>query len=798
MRLRTRIGLMFATGLGVVGLVAAMSWFGASVLLETTREVRTIHERLETLDAVLNDLVDVETGARGYVITGQDSFLEPYHQGRQALPEHLERLTELVAREPEQAARMRALADVEARRLAHAAELVRLRRTEGPAAARALVESGRGGALMREARAKVAEMRATEAARLTQLTGRSDRSTGLALVLIAGSALGMGLLVLIGTLVLSRSITRPLQALARAAKRIGDGEWPAIALDRSDEIGELAEAMAEMARARRAAEAHTRALVDHAPDAFFLADLDGRYIDVNIAAAKLLGYQRNELIGKAIMDVIPPEDVPRLAEVRQALLVPGTVHVAEWSLVRKDHTRVATEVSAKILADGRWQAFARDITERTRMREARERAFELERDHRRRLQAIRESVLAISPLATASPGKTPEVLHSIIEQARRLTAADYAAIGVGTDPDKPFDPWVWSGLGADEVAAIGVRPRPRGILGWVCFHGQALRLDRVADHPEARRLPPGHPPLGPFLGMPIHRQGSAVGNLYLAKPPGASPFTSDDQANVELLAIHATVAIENARLYDEVQAAVAAREELLAVVSHDLKNPLNAILLREELLARKRSGDAELVDHACSIRRSIVNMQRLICGVLDAASLDAGHLTLDIEANDFRAVADEVLDVMGPIAAEARVTLACRVAPELRAHFDRERLAQVVYNLLGNAVKFTPAGGRIELDATASPTELLVTVTDTGRGIAPEVLPHIFERYFTTEHGRQGTGLGLHIARGIVEGHGGRIWATSVPGKGATFHFTIPADPTAARQRITSPAGCLASRTRSG
>jgi len=774
---------MFATGLVVAALIAAVSWSSANVLLETTREARTSSECLRAIDGVLNDLADVETGSYGYVMTGQDSFLELYKQGEQALPEHLKRLTELAMRVPEEAVRMRDLIDVEARRLTHSSELVRLRRTEGPAAARAVIEAGGRGTLMDEARARLAEIRATEAAWLDRVTARSDHRARLVFKLVGGGVIVMALLVLTVTLVLSRSITRPLRALVHVAKRIEHGEWPTIVHERGDEIGELAEALSEMARARCDAEAHTRALVDHAPDAFLLADHEGRYIDVNIAAAELLGYTREELIGKTIMDLTSPEEATRLTGVRQALLVPGTVHVAEWSLRRKDRTWVSVEVSTKILADGRWQAFLRDITERKRTLEACERAFELERDYCQRLQAIRESVLAISPLATASLGnKTHAALSSIIEQARRLTGADYAAIGVGTDPNKPFDPWVWSGFGADEVAAIGLRPRPRGLLRWVCFQDQILRVDRVADHPEAAGLPPGHPPLGPFLGMPIRRQGAAVGNLYLAKQPGASPFATDDQANVELLAIHAGVAIENAHLYDELQEAVAAREELLAVVSHDLKNPLNAILLREELLEHQRSGDTEQVEHACSVRRSIAHMQRMIRGLLDAASLDAGRLALDIEVSNLRAVVDEVIDVIEPIAAEAHVALECRVPPTQSARFDRERLAQVVYNLLGNAVKFTPAGGRVELDASASPAELLVTVADTGRGIAPEVLPHIFESYFTTERGRRGTGLGLYIARGIIEAHGGRMWATSVPGKGTTVHFTIPAVPTVAHR----------------
>lgn len=768
---------MFAAGFGVVALAATMSWFGVNDLLGATREVRSIHERLETFDALLVDLVDVETSARGFVISGQESYLEPYHRAAAAFPEHVRRLYQLFAGDPLRFAQLAELLQLEAHRLARSAEVVRLRREAGADAARSLVANGHGHELMQQARGVLAKLRAGEAARLAQLTGWSDRSALRALELTLGSAVAMALLVLIGTLVLTRSITLPLGRLARAAMRISQGEWPAIARERNDEIGDLADALSAMARARREVEERMRMLIDHAPDAFLIADLEGRYIDVNLAACELLGYQRDELVGKTIMDLIPSEDVPRLFAVRKALMVAGTVDVSEWSLLRKDGTRVPVEVSAKILGDGRWQAFGRDISERKRAQVERERLLEREREGRQRLQAIREAVLAISPLATRSIGKTIDALHAIVDQARQLTHADFAGLRVGTERDRPFDPWVWSGLSEAEAVAIGARLQPGGALAGPTGHDRALRIEQVGGSPEDTGAPPGELAVEALLTMPIRRKGVAIGSLSIAKRPGAPPFTSEDREIVELLVAHAAVAIENAKLYDELQAAVAAREDLLAIVSHDLRSPLNAILLREDVLARKRGSDRDLTEHARWVRRSIGNMHRMIQALLDVASLDAGRLALKLEASDVREVVDEVVDALAPIAAEAGIALECRVPDRHVARFDRERVAQVVYNLVGNAVKFTPPGGRITIAAEASADELHVSVTDTGRGIEPEVLPHVFERYFTTEHGGRGTGLGLHIARGIIEAHGGRIWVSSTLGEGATFHFTIPTQP---------------------
>jgi signal transduction histidine kinase len=412
---------------------------------------------------------------------------------------------------------------------------------------------------------------------------------------------------------------------------------------------------------------------------------------------------REDLIGKTMMELIPAEDVARLDASKQALLVPGTVDTSAWRLRHKHGHYVPVEVSARILPDGRWQAFARDIRERLRAEADRERLLQIERRQRQRLEALRLSALAITALDAGADAKAPIVLQSIVDQARQLTGADYAALGIGVDPAKPFDPWVWSGVSAEQVAAIGETPRPRGILGAVALQDKALRL---------------------------------------------------------------------ARLYDQLQAAGRMREELMAVVSHDLKNPLNSIALREQLL--ERSPDPTLKQHAAIVRRAVSAMQRMIRGILDMASLEAGELHLDLAEHDLAGVVGEVVDLVSPIAADREISLVCRM-PELPpARIDRERLLQVVSNLVGNALKFTAGGGKVTIEAAPRGQELEVSVADTGVGIATDALPRVFDRYFTTARGGEGTGLGLHIAKQLVEAHGGRIWCESQPDKGTKFSFTVP------------------------
>ncbi|MGE5186365.1 MAG: sensor histidine kinase, partial [Acidobacteriota bacterium] len=227
------------------------------------------------------------------------------------------------------------------------------------------------------------------------------------------------------------------------------------------------------------------------------------------------------------------------------------------------------------------------------------------------------------------------------------------------------------------------------------------------------------------------------------------------------------------RLEDERQAGIRAREALIAVVSHDLKNPLNAIELRELLLER-RASDPAVREHAASVRRSVATMQRMIRGLLDAARLETGVLRLDLEDHDLAEVAAEVVEVLAPVADDQKIALRVRAQPGTPRRFDRDRVAQVLYNLVGNALRFTPEGGAITIAVDYTEELARVSVTDTGAGIAPEALPRIFDRFYTTAGRLGGTGLGLDIAKGLVEAHGGTITASSTLGEGSTFAFTLP------------------------
>lgn len=290
-----------------------------------------------------------------------------------------------------------------------------------------------------------------------------------------------------------------------------------------------------------------------------------------------------------------------------------------------------------------------------------------------------------------------------------------------------------------------------------------------------------------ILIVPIRSVRSSVrGALILCSGPSAKRFTPEDLVVAEDFASRASVALENARSYRDATQAISAREEIIAVVSHDLKNPLNAIRLISELLARSsREGKlpASVLAQSTLISKSVDQMHRLIQSILDLSKLEGGRIRIERKKEDVGHMIDESLEMIRLEASQKSIRLI--KTPTSRGHVeilcDHDRMMQVLSNLLGNAIKFTREGGRIQVGYESKGETVLFSVSDNGPGIPARVLPHIFDRYWQArETAQKGTGLGLSIARGFVEAQGGKIWVDSQEGKGTTFYFSFPRVPYAA------------------
>src|SRR5581483_3909612 len=239
-----------------------------------------------------------------------------------------------------------------------------------------------------------------------------------------------------------------------------------------------------------------------------------------------------------------------------------------------------------------------------------------------------------------------------------------------------------------------------------------------------------------------------------------------------------SLAIDNSLLYRDAQQALRAREEVLAIVSHDLRNPLNSIMLAASLLESTDHLSNEDREQVEVLQISAKRMKRLIEDLLDVTRLEGGkQLPIEPTPLEIRPLMDETYELFKPLASSNSISLRCQVADDAqRVYADHHRISQVFSNLIGNALKFTPAGGMITVRAEPYDDDMILfTVSDTGPGIPKEHLGDIFNPYWQAKRAeRLGAGLGLAITKGVVESHGGRIWVESKPGEGTKFFFTLP------------------------
>jgi PAS domain S-box-containing protein len=651
--------------------------------------------------------------------------------------------------------------------------------------------------------------------------------------------------------------------------------------------------------ALRQSETRFRTALANAPIGMALVGLDGRFLSVNLALERILGYDEEALLGLTFQELTHPGDLDAdLAQARRLEAGEITSYDLEKRYIHKDGRIVWALLSGSLVrgADGKplyFIAQVQDVTEQKKVEAA-----------RRRLTAILEATPDFVGIADAEG------------RAEYLNHAGRTLVGIGPDEDVSgmsiahfHTPWAaslilregipsairdgaWTGetaLRSREGGEVPVsqvilaHPSPSGrveylstiirdisdrkraeedqrylseasrILGGsldprallarltelvvprqadYCVIDMARRdgsIERVAArHAEPgrmpllerlRRFPPpkegvvgfpvvlreGEAELVPEVSdawiravavdeeharllrelapssvilVPLRTQERVIGVMTISRTHPRARFGPADVTTAEDLAARAALALENARLYREVQQAVRMRDEVMRIVAHDLRDPLGTIALSTRLLLETPASDVPTRSRQLeAIQRSVGLANRLIRDLLDVARMEAGRLTIAPEAVDPGALARDSVEAMRPLAEESGVNLEIDVPrglPEVRA--DADRVRQVFWNLVGNAIKFTPEGGSIRVRVEGLPRAVRFSVVDSGPGIAPEQVPHLFETFWQARKG-EGAGLGLPIARGIVEAHGGRMGVETRVGEGSTFHFTLPLVP---------------------
>jgi PAS domain S-box-containing protein len=532
------------------------------------------------------------------------------------------------------------------------------------------------------------------------------------------------------------------------------------------------------AEALRLSEARFSGIISVAADAIISIDENQRIVLFNDGAERIFGHARADVLG-APLDVLIPEGLRSAHRQHVAAFGRGTTtsrgmgeRLTTIAGVRKNGEQFPAEAAiSKLQVNGHaiLTVALRDITERRHI------------EKERHLIAEAGDVLAASL----------EYEATLRELARLLVreVADFCVIDL---VEKGVHPTRLTVVSADPNAQpLATRleriplDRAKPNLSFEALKTrQPLLIERMtpellaslAQTPEHLELLREIAPRS-MLALPISIRGQQLGALVLLSTTPSRVYGAADLRLGEALAARAALAIENGRLYDESVRATRLRDEVLAVVAHDLRSPLSTILMQAQGMRRRgHEPDGRDASSLGVILKAGDRMQHLIRDLLDVSLVEAGTLGLERAPLSVREVVAETVENERVLASSASLELRIDLEPDLPAVWaDRHRLQQVLENLIGNAIKFTPAGGRVTIGAGHRPAEVLFWVSDTGRGIGAESLPHVFDRFWQVRReARAGAGLGLAIARGIVEAHGGRIWVESTLGKGTIFFFTIP------------------------
>jgi len=398
--------------------------------------------------------------------------------------------------------------------------------------------------------------------------------------------------------------------------------------------------------------------------------------------------------------------------------------------------------------------------------------------------AVLERILRISQILTSTLQLEP-LLQTITQAATELTDTEAGSIMLVDKNTGQLRFEAACGSKREEVKRVTV-PLEGSIAGWIVRESKPLLIPDVRQDPrfytqvdettdfETRSI----------LGVPLQVKGKVIGVLEALNKAGDGIFTQDDMQTLSTLAAHAAIAIENARLVTEIQKAYEELSELdrlksefVAIASHELQTPLTIILGYASFLKEETTGAAS--EQLDIVLRSALRLRSLINDMINLRHIETGEAELELEQLSLNELVTTITAEFASLAEAKKQTISIKLASQLpMVKADRQKLHLVLANLLSNAIKFTPEGGRIEVEVEARENEVRVSVRDTGIGIPSREQERIFDRFYQVEPSLtrrfEGIGLGLSIAKGMVELHGGRIWVESLEGMGSSFTFALP------------------------
>jgi len=419
-----------------------------------------------------------------------------------------------------------------------------------------------------------------------------------------------------------------------------------------------------------------------------------------------------------------------------------------------------------------------DFADRKQIEEERAKLLASEQAARSKAEKAAELIRNLQSITDIALKKVTldDLLHEMLISVQKLLSTDTVTILLLDDDRQHFIPHVSIGLNGELKRDIPV-PFGKGVAGRIATSRQPLIVENLSKEDVVR--PILREKMCSLIGVPLIIEEQAIGVLHTdtIKP---RQFTEDDARLLQLAADRIALAIDRARLYEAERKANRAKDEFLAIVSHELRTPLTAILGWAKLLRKGKLDDAGLVRAIETIERNAKAQAQLIEDLLNISRIISGKLLIDRNFVELPPIIEAAISTVRPAADAKAIRLKKMLDPQVGPIFgDPARLQQVIWNLLSNAIKFTPNEGLVEICLERVGVNVEITVSDNGRGINPDFLPYVFDRFrqadvtSTRIHG--GLGLGLAIVRHLVEMHDGTISAESPGiGKGATFKVRLP------------------------
>ena len=389
-------------------------------------------------------------------------------------------------------------------------------------------------------------------------------------------------------------------------------------------------------------------------------------------------------------------------------------------------------------------------------------------DNEKRLEGYRRLIDIARDLASTLD--LDILLNRIVSAAADLTETEAASILLYDDAARQLYFQVTTNLDLPTMHGLAV-PLEGSIAGWIVTNRKPARICDSREDP--RHLfsveKQTHVTTRSLMGIPLITKDKVVGVLEVINKPDGE-FTDDDEDLLQVLGAQAAVAIENARLFHQ--------SDLVTEFVHELRTPLASIGTATYLLLRPEMSQEQRESTIHNIHSETLRLNTLASSFLDLARLESGRVRFTLTSFELPPLIYECIEIMKSKADECHVTLEYEIPPDFPAvEADRDKIKQVVLNLVSNAIKYNCLNGRVTINAGLDDNEWTLSVLDTGSGIPAKALPHLFQKFYRVEasEGRvPGTGLGLSICKQIVSGHGGSIEARSKYGKGSTFTIHIP------------------------